>query len=80
MVASSHSLDRTLERANLVRRRRSGREHLLSYNPKPFEDAATWMESQRALWTSRLDALDVMLTAEDRKAAKAPRKRGRSHS
>ena len=34
---------RLLERASLVRRRKSGREHLLSLNPEPLEEAATWM-------------------------------------
>ena len=29
---------RMLERAHLVRRRRSGREHLLSFNPDPLDD------------------------------------------
>jgi DNA-binding transcriptional ArsR family regulator len=52
---------RMLERAHLVRRRRAGREHFLTFNPKPFEAAARWMETQRATWTARLDALDRLL-------------------
>lgn len=62
---------RRLERAGLVRRRRCGREHLLSLNPEPLEVAAAWMERQRALWTERLDALDELLRAEDRQAPPA---------
>ncbi|WP_369414472.1 ArsR/SmtB family transcription factor [Corallococcus soli] len=57
---------RVLERANLVRRRREGREHLLSFTPKPMDEAARWMEAQRATWTSRLQALDDLLQEEDR--------------
>lgn len=53
-----------LERAELVRRRRAGREHLLSLNPAPLEAAASWIEQQRSLWNSRLDALERAL-AED---------------
>lgn len=68
---------RVLERARLVRRRRSGREHLLTFDPKPLADAAAWMESQRALWTGRLEALDALLSAEDRAAKRSPRRRGR---
>jgi len=68
---------RVLERARLVRRRRSGREHLLTFDPKPLADAAAWMESQRALWTGRLEALDALLSAEDRAAKRGPRRRGR---
>jgi DNA-binding transcriptional ArsR family regulator len=56
---------RLLERARLVRRRRAGREHLLSLNLEPLEAAARWMAEQRAFWNSRLDALEAMLKAED---------------
>jgi DNA-binding transcriptional ArsR family regulator len=49
---------RVLERAKLVRRRRSGREHLLSFNRQPLDDAAAWIERQRAFWNARLDALE----------------------
>ena len=56
---------RLLERARLVRRRRVGREHLLSLNPAPLEVAATWMAEQRDSWTARLTALDALLRAED---------------
>lgn len=69
---------RTLERAQLVRRRRAGREHLLSFNPEPIDQAAAWIEAQRAAWNVRLDALDALLRAEDRAAAATPKKKGRS--
>ena len=49
---------RTLERARLVHRRRAGREHLLTFNPAPLDEAAAWIEAQRAFWTARLDALE----------------------
>jgi DNA-binding transcriptional ArsR family regulator len=68
---------RMLERAQLVRRRRSGREHLLSFNPAPLEDATEWLLAQRALWTARLSALEALLEAEDREGAAGPKK-GRS--
>lgn len=70
---------RMLERARLVRRRRAGREHLLSLNPKPLVEAATWIESQRALWTARLDTLEALLRAEDGAAMRtAKQSKGRS--
>ena len=34
---------RILERADLVRRRRSGREHLMTLNPKPAAVVAKWL-------------------------------------
>jgi DNA-binding transcriptional ArsR family regulator len=69
---------RMLERADLVRRRRAGRDHFLSFNPKPLDAAASWIESQRVLWTARLDALEALLQAEDRRAPAARRKKRRS--
>ena len=56
---------RMLERARLVRRRRVGREHLLSFEPAALDGAVAWIEEQRGLWTARLKALDQMLLAED---------------
>jgi DNA-binding transcriptional ArsR family regulator len=66
---------RLLERARLVRRRRAGREHLLSLNPEPLDVAAKWMAEQRAFWTARLAALDDLLRAED-PTEDAPNKTG----
>jgi DNA-binding transcriptional ArsR family regulator len=56
---------RRLERAGLVRRRRTGREHLLSFNRAPLDRTAAWIESQREVWIARLDALDDLLKSED---------------
>ncbi len=63
-----------LERARLVRRRVAGREHFLSFNPQPLDEAAKWMETQHAFWTARLDALDLLLKAEDRAVVTAHKK------
>lgn len=68
---------RRLERAGLVRRRRSGREHILSLNPEPLDEAVYWMVHQRALWTARLEALDQLLREEDAPAPPSPAKKGR---
>jgi DNA-binding transcriptional ArsR family regulator len=56
---------RVLERAKLVKRRRVGREHWLTFNRQPLDEAADWIEAQRAFWNSRLDALEALLEAED---------------
>ena len=70
---------RRLERAGLVRRRRSGREHILSLNPEPLDEAAAWMNRQRNLWTARLDALDELLRAEEEaQPPPGPREKGRT--
>jgi DNA-binding transcriptional ArsR family regulator len=56
---------RMLERARLIRRRRIGREHLLSFDPAPLDEAAAWIEAQRAFWSARLDALERELSKPD---------------
>src|SRR3954462_13254531 len=56
---------RILERADLVKRRVSGREHFLAFNPAPLESAAEWIERHRIFWTGRLDALEAALRADD---------------
>ncbi len=56
---------RILERAGLVQRRISGRDHLLTLNRQPLDEAAAWIERTRAFWSERLDALDALLRAED---------------
>jgi DNA-binding transcriptional ArsR family regulator len=56
---------RLLERAGLVRRRVSGRDHYLSLDPKPFDELSQWMVRTREFWNSRLDVLEAALRAED---------------
>jgi len=65
---------RILERAGLVRRRVAGRDHFLSIEPKPFDDLTQWMLKTREFWSSRLDALEAALRADDaiQKAKKTP--------
>lgn len=65
---------RILERADLVRRRTAGREHFLSFNRQQLDEVANWIETQRAAWNARLDALEALLKEEDR-AARAARKK-----
>lgn len=59
---------RLLERGGLVRRRRAGKEHLLSLDPGALDEAAAWIDAQRADWTARLDALDAIFLAEHSQA------------
>ena len=63
---------RVLERAGLVRRRVVGREHFLTFNPAPLDEAAAWIATQQATWQQRFDALETLLAAEDAVAACVP--------
>ena len=62
-AVSKHIL--VLERAKLVKRRKVGRDHFLSYRPEPLDAAAKWIEGTRNFWASRLDALEKLLREED---------------
>lgn len=59
-----------LERAQLVRRRKIGREHFISFNPAPLEPVSAWLDEMRKFWAGRLDALEAALDADDKKNRK----------
>ena len=50
-----------LERARLVRRRIEGREHFLTVNTKPLNEAVDWIDHYRTMWEMRLNRLDDYL-------------------
>ncbi|MBI3757958.1 MAG: winged helix-turn-helix transcriptional regulator [Deltaproteobacteria bacterium] len=52
---------RVLEEAGLVQREVQGREHYLSLNAAPLQEAAAWLASYQQFWTDRLDRLDSFL-------------------
>lgn len=50
-----------LEKAKLVRSRKSGRVRTFVLTPEPLRAAERWMTEQRAMWETRLDQLDAYL-------------------
>lgn len=52
---------RVLEEAGIVARAVEGRTHRLSLRPQALDEAADWMERQRAVWERLLDAVDDYL-------------------
>lgn len=58
---------RTLERAGLLRRSVSGRDHTLSLDAAPLAEAAAWMEHYRRFWEGRLADLEKYVLARKRK-------------
>ena len=60
---------RILERAGLVRREVSGRDHYLSLDPKPLNELIEWLVKSRDFWAARVDALESALRADDAIAA-----------
>ena len=55
---------KTLEKAELVIRRKAGREHFLSANPTVLAKTAQWFDAQRAFWAARLDTLEDLIKEE----------------
>ncbi|MEC5384945.1 metalloregulator ArsR/SmtB family transcription factor [Uliginosibacterium sp. H3] len=64
---------RMLERAGLVSRTVSGRDHVLSLNARPMSEAADWMDFYRQFWEQRLAALEAFVRSR-RKTASAAEK------
>lgn len=56
---------RLLERAGLVKRRRSGRDHYLSLEPRPLTEASDWLQSRQRSWAGRVRRLQALLDEED---------------
>ncbi|MDB5265639.1 MAG: Transcriptional regulator, ArsR family [Parcubacteria group bacterium] len=54
-----------LERANLVRKHKRGREQRVELSPGGLQQADKYLEQYRALWEGRLDRLGTFL--EDKK-------------
>ena len=61
--ASKHV--KVLEQAGIVRRRRAGRLHYCSLEPRRLADADAWLRHYTQFWTERLVALDDLLGAGD---------------
>src|SRR3954468_24318034 len=53
---------KVLERAELINKRRRGKQQMVSLAPQAFADAAEYLEWYRKLWENRLDALDQYLS------------------
>lgn len=56
---------RILERAGLVTRRRSGRDHYLSLDPRPLTEASDWLQSRQRFWAGRVQKLQALLDEQD---------------
>ena len=56
---------KVLEESGVVVRVIDGRTHRLSLDPRGLEDAAEWMDVQRARWMRLFDALDEYLKEEE---------------
>ena len=51
-----------LEEAGLIASKKQGRVRTCTFNPDKLAAAEQWFEQQRAIWASRFDNLDTLLT------------------
>ena len=49
---------RVLEHAGLIRRHRSGREHVLSIDARPLHELQHWVSRYEGFWNEKLDRLE----------------------
>jgi DNA-binding transcriptional ArsR family regulator len=54
-----------LREAGLVTTRIEGQWRFQSLNPEGFDEVEAWLQKTRSIWSSRLDALERELRAED---------------
>ena len=54
-----------LERADLVERRRVGRDHILRFRPESLSKVQKWISQQEKYWRATLKALDDLLQHEE---------------
>jgi DNA-binding transcriptional ArsR family regulator len=52
---------KVLERAQLIIKRRRGKEQMVQVSPFALKDAANYLESYRMLWDERFQSLDKLL-------------------
>jgi DNA-binding transcriptional ArsR family regulator len=64
-----------LREAGLVKTRAEGQSRIQTLNPDGFDDLEDWLQKTRSIWSSRLDALERELRAEDAAKAKAKKKK-----
>ena len=64
-----------LREAGLVKTRAEGQSRIQALNPDGFDDLEAWLQKTRFIWSSRLDALERELRAEDEANAKAAKKK-----
>jgi DNA-binding transcriptional ArsR family regulator len=61
-----------LESAHLIEKRRDGRLHICTLDPKPLKEVSDWAEEYRAMWEANFARLDSLL--EEMKAIERRRR------
>ena len=64
-----------LERANLIERRKQGREVFISFRPEPLRQVAGWMHEYERFWTERLGRFEQHFKQKKQKKQKKEKKK-----
>jgi DNA-binding transcriptional ArsR family regulator len=64
-----------LERANLVQRRRDGRQQIRELNPAPIREVADWAEEYRRYWQGAFSRLRGLLDRQTARQQRGERRR-----
>jgi DNA-binding transcriptional ArsR family regulator len=56
---------KVLEKAQLVMKRRRGKEQIVSIAPQALKDASNYLAQYESLWNYRFDALDKVLKEDE---------------
>jgi DNA-binding transcriptional ArsR family regulator len=64
-----------LERAQLLAKRREGRQHFCALHPAAFSDVVNWLTKTRAFWNDSFDRLEALALQVQEEEARHGRKR-----
>jgi DNA-binding transcriptional ArsR family regulator len=64
-----------LRDAGLVTTRAEGQSRIQALNPDGFDELDAWLEKTRSVWSSRLDALERELRADDERLEREKKKK-----
>ena len=64
-----------LREAGLVTTRAAGQTRIQTLNPAGLDELGAWLDKTRAFWSSRLDALERVLRAEDAATSRQTKKK-----
>jgi DNA-binding transcriptional ArsR family regulator len=68
-----------LERANLIKKHKDGRNHICALNAEPFREIDGWVNKYRDFWDGAIDRLDAFLDEiKSEKQAKKRKQNGKS--
>lgn len=55
---------KVLEKACLIRKRKEGKQHIVTLSPGAFKDVSEYLKYYEDLWNARFDALEAFLQEE----------------